>query len=170
MIDGRPLLPIKIDAASNGEHAPRPVGRTLRAAQDLAARRIDDNARRVGMPRRRFLASLCGAATTLLTLNEAFAARGRIGGAFRLAPEAALEPAAAAASLGGDEFIFDVQTHMVDPRAAWRRRPITRFWRPNSLERWLQSLPQAACGEGDAVECFSAEHLVKEVFLDSDTS
>ena len=40
---------------------------------------------------------------------------GNTGGRYRLPAEAPFEPAAAAEGLAGDEFIFDVQTHMVDP-------------------------------------------------------
>ena len=77
-------LPIKIDATSNGEFRPIPVSGTVAAANALASERISANARRTGVPRRAFLQSLCGACTTLLTLNQAFAARGNIGGAFVL--------------------------------------------------------------------------------------
>ncbi|MFQ5773757.1 MAG: amidohydrolase family protein [Kiloniellaceae bacterium] len=158
-----PVLPIKIDATSNGEFAPVPVGSTVARAKTLAADRIEANARRVGVPRRTFLAGLCGAATTLLTLNEAFAARGNGGGFFRVFPDAAFEPAAAAQTLAGREFIFDVQTHMVDPAGAWREGR-GKYW-----ERILARFPQGTCGEADPVDCFSAEHFIREVFLDSDT-
>ena len=73
-------LPIKIDATSNGEYAPLALDAGLARAQDLARVRIADNARRTGQTRRGFLAGLSAAATTLLTFNEAFAARGNQGG------------------------------------------------------------------------------------------
>ena len=63
----------------------------------------------------------------------------------------------------GDEFIFDVQTHMVDPAGAWRANA-GRYW-----ERILASFPQGSCGDRDPVDCFSAEQFIKHVFLDSDT-
>ncbi len=90
------MLPIKIDATSNGEYAPRPVGPTLARANEIALQRALDNARRLGQSRRGFLASLCGAATTLLTLNEAFAAHGNTGGRFNVLREGMFEGAAAA--------------------------------------------------------------------------
>jgi hypothetical protein len=155
-------LPIKIDGTSNGEFRPIPVSDTVEKANRLAAARIDEHARRTGVARRQFLQSLCGAATTLLTLNEAFAASGHRGGAFRLPKEAAFEPAAAAA-LGGDEFIFDVQTHMVDTAGKWREGS-SAVW-----EQILARFPQGSCGEDDPVDCFAAEQFIKEVFLDSDT-
>jgi hypothetical protein len=152
-----PTLPIKIDSTSNGEFAPVPVGGVLERAKRLAAARITDQARRTGQSRREFLASVCGAATTLLTLNEAFAWRGHRGGSFELPREAAFEPAAAAQTLDGRQFIFDIQTHMVEPDGAWRRA------RPNAMS-WLAQTPQGRCGEADSLRCFDAHHFVKEIF------
>lgn len=157
-------LPIKIDSTSNGEFRPVPLDPELRAARRLASERIADNARRIGTSRRAFMTSICGAATALLAFDEVFAATGRSGGAFLLPKEAALEPAAAEATLAGREFVFDVQTHMVDVGGAWRRRPEGQQW-----ERALAGFPQGSCGEADPVACFSAERFVKEVFVDSDT-
>jgi uncharacterized protein len=159
----RGRLPIKIDATSNGEFRPVPVPDVVARANALAATQIGIHAKRVGMARRAFLQSLCGAATTLMTLDDAFAARGNGGGRFVLPKEAAFETAAAADALSGDEFIFDVQTHMVDPAGAWRDNA-GRYW-----ERILASFPQGSCGDRDPVDCFSAEQFIKHVFMDSDT-
>jgi hypothetical protein len=159
----RGRLPIKIDATSNGEFRPVPVPEIVARANGMAATQIGVHAKRVGMARRSFLQSLCGAATTLLTLDHAFAARGNDGGRFVLPKEAGFEPAAAAETLSSDELIFDVQTHMVDPAGAWRANA-GRYW-----ERILESFPQGSCGERDPVDCFSAEQFIKHVFLDSDT-
>jgi uncharacterized protein len=113
---------------------------------------------------RAFLTGICGAATTLLAYQEVFAATGRTGGGFALPAEAAFEQTAAAQTLSGKEFIFDVQTHMVDVKGAWRQRSAARRW-----EGALASFPQGSCGESDPVACFSADRFVKEVFVDSDT-
>jgi predicted TIM-barrel fold metal-dependent hydrolase len=156
-------LPIKIDPTSNGEFRPIPLPEPVARANVAAARRLSANAARVGVARRAFLESLCGAATTLLTLNQAFAAHGNTGGAFRLPAEAAFETAAAESALAGEEFIFDVQTHMVDPAGKWRANA-GRYW-----ERILAYFPQGSCGDADPVDCFSAEQFIKHVFLDSDT-
>jgi predicted TIM-barrel fold metal-dependent hydrolase len=161
-MDHDPTLPIKLDSTSNGEYAPLPVGRTVAHAKKLAAERIVAHARRTGQGRRAFLTGLCGAATTLLTFNEAFAWRSHRGGFFELPREAAFEPAAAVAAVGGREFIFDIQTHMVEADGAWRRE------RPQAMS-WLAQTPQGRCGETDPVRCFDAPHFIKEVFLDSDT-
>ena len=159
----RGRLPIKIDATSNGEFRPVPVSDVVARANALAATQIGVRAKRVGMARRAFMQSLCGAATTLMTLDYAFAARGDGAGRFVLPKDAGFDAAAAADALEGDEFIFDVQTHMVDPAGAWRANA-GRYW-----ERILASFPQGSCGDRDPVDCFSAEQFIKHVFLDSDT-
>ena len=92
-------LPVKVDATSNGEFRPVPLTKDVARANIEAELRIGENAKRIGMGRRAFLQSLCGAATTLLTLNEAFAALGNTGGLFRVRKEGALETAAAAEAL-----------------------------------------------------------------------
>src|SRR5258707_6224528 len=103
-------LPIKIDATSNGEFRPVPLGPELRAARRFAVDRIADNARRTGASRRAFLTGLCGAATTLLTYQEVFAATAQIGGGLVLPEESGLQPAAAVAKLTRPDLIFDVPT------------------------------------------------------------
>ncbi|NQV79344.1 MAG: amidohydrolase family protein [Alphaproteobacteria bacterium] len=158
-----PILPIKIDATSNGEYAPLPVGRHIRAAQREAATDITGHARRTGQNRRVFLGTLAGAATSLLALNRAFAARGETAGFYHVPADAALDQQVAQATLGGDEFIFDVQCHMVDPGGPWRRNAGRGFIGA------LRSFPQGSCGEADAADCYSADMFIKEVFMDSDT-
>ena len=156
-------LPIKVDSTSNGEFRPVPLTEHVARANSEAERRIGEHAKRVGLGRRAFLQSLCGAATTLLTLKDAFALVGNTGGVFSLPKESAFEPAAAADVLAGDEFIFDVQTHLVDPTGAWRR---------SAGKYWAQAFagdPQGRCGEEDPVACFSADRYIKHVFMDSDT-
>ncbi len=158
-----PRLPIKLDTATNGEYAPAPLPRALVRAKFLAMIRAGDNARRLGLSRRQFLQSLSGAATTLVAMNQAFAHLGQFGGRFDLPAEAELDRGAAASVLAGEEFILDAQTHHVNPAGPWRRRD--RMW-----QRILPWFPQGRCGLDDPVECFSASHYLKEIFLDSDTA
>jgi hypothetical protein len=154
-------LPIKLDATSNGEFAPIPLDAAAQQARALADVRSDALARRIGLGRREFLVSTLGAAATLAAHSEAFAAAGKRGGRYEIAAEASAEPAAAEAAIGGDEFIFDVQLHHVNPRGAWRGR---------GWEGALRGFPNAKCGQDDHVECFSADAMIQDVFLDSDTS
>lgn len=154
-------LPIKLDATSNGEFAPVPLTAAARAARVAAREAVAAAARRLGLPRRRYLVSALGAAATLSAFDRVFAAAGSRGGRYVLPAQAPFEVAAADSRLAGDEFIFDVQLHHVNPQGAWRRRAS-----PNAF----RSLPNAACGKADHVECFSAGQLLKDVFFDSDTA
>jgi len=164
-----PRLPIKLDTATNGEYAPVPLGATLARAKRLAAERIAANARRTGKSRRGFMAGLCGAATTLLTLNEAWAAKGGIGGHFALPPESTVEPEAAQA-LAGREFIFDIQTHFIEANGvAWRRGNPAEGARGLDRLRGMLGIAPKACPGGPGLKCYDAENFVKDVFLDSDT-
>lgn len=155
-------LPIKLDTTSNGEYTPIPLSAVEREANHAAHAAADTAARRLGIGRRAYLVSACGAAATLGAFNDVFAAAGRHGGRYAIERDAAYDSQLAQANVGGDEFIFDVQLHHVNPDGAWRRNP--------GWENALKSLPNAGCGESDAVRCFSRERLLKDVFLDSDTS
>jgi predicted TIM-barrel fold metal-dependent hydrolase len=155
-------LPIKLDTASNGEYLPLPLSPAVVLARTLAHEAATRAARRLAWSRRRFLKSACGAAATLLAMNRAQAQAGNGGGFFAIPPEAAYDLELAEAAVGGREFIFDIQGHHVNPKGGWRR------W-DNRWTHALRFFPQSRCGE-DAIACFSAEHFIREVFLDSDTT
>lgn len=113
-------LPIKLDTTSNGEFVPIPLSATDKLANRLAHAAASANARRLGVGRRRFLVSACGAASTLLAFNAAHAGNnvGGAGGFFEVDQVAALDADAAAEQLGGREFVFDVQGHFVGANGA----------------------------------------------------
>jgi predicted TIM-barrel fold metal-dependent hydrolase len=120
------------------------------------------------MSRRRFLRSVCGAATTLLAINACSeesarqAVRRKPGGTFSVPSTASVDPDAARSALAGDEFVFDVQGHFLDYAGGMPGTPQGReFW---------TGFPQQQCGEADPRICFSADHFMEEVFLRSDTS
>lgn len=136
--DGK-RLPIKLDSTSNGEFMPVPLNAVNRQANRLAQQWASENARRLGVSRRAFMLSACGAASTLLAFNRANAAGGKAGGFFELQETAAVDPEIAADRLQGREFVFDVQGHFVGQ---------------NGLGR---------SGLGDS------EQFIKDIFLDSDT-
>ncbi len=136
--DGR-RLPIKLDATSNGEFLPVPLDAVNRRANRLAQDWAGENARRMGVSRRAFLVSSCGAASTLLAFNAANAAAGRSGGYFDLEQSAAVDPEIATQRLAGREFVFDVQGHFVGANGIGRT------------------------GLGNA------RQFIKDIFLDSDT-
>lgn len=161
-------LPVKVDATSNGEFVPIPLDRASSTANDLAHRIATDNSRRLGLSRRDLLVSGCGVASTLLAFNSVHAAAGRTAGFYALHDAAAFEPELAAATLEGDEFIFDVQGHFVNPTGAWLDR-LPEEARP------LSGFENAGCalgkgpGDRDYLQCFGPDAFVQDVFMDSDT-
>ncbi|MEM6992099.1 MAG: amidohydrolase family protein [Myxococcota bacterium] len=60
------------------------------------------------------------------------------------------------------EFIFDVQTHHVNPDGAWRDTNPT-------YADFFAGLPYASCGL-EALQCFSVDQYIEQMFLDSDTA
>jgi uncharacterized protein len=156
-------LPIKLDTTSNGEFVPVPLSAANRAANRLAHESASANSKKLGISRRKFLVSSCGAASTLLAFNTA---NGKSGAFFELEPEAALDLQIAQARTGGKgEFIFDVQGHFVDPGGAWVKNA------PADAFKWS---PKASCALGRSggrsyLNCLGPDEFVKDVFLDSDT-
>lgn len=161
-------LPIKLDSTSNGEFAPLPLETYLRRANRLALERADRHARRLGLGRREFLVSSCGAASTLLVFNEAQAAAGHRGGYFELSAESALDLELASDQLGKREWIFDVQGHFVNPTGAWLSK-VPEGARPLSMMEKTQCDLAQAPGERSYLQCLGPDEFIKDVFLDSDT-
>jgi predicted TIM-barrel fold metal-dependent hydrolase len=168
--DEDPGLPIKFGPCSNAEYDPEPVlppvlRETIRRARDESER----NASRLGMSRREFLLSICGAATTLLALDACTREAHRAtpsrttsepGGGYSIPPEATVEPEPAHDAIGGEEFVFDVQGHLLE----YDLNPIL-----NGQDFWTR-FPQQYCGEDDPRVCYSIESFLDLMFLRSDTS
>src|ERR671910_1945485 len=166
-LDDERWLPIKFGPVSNGEFHPVPHTPFVREVTRRTYRLADDNARRLGVSRREFLTGVTGAAATLFVLgacsNEEAAERGESpGGTLDVSEEATTDTSAALEDLGGEEFIFDVQTHYVNYDLA----------APEG--EWTTLFPQADCAEegtaDDARACFTADAYFREVFVRSDTS
>jgi len=161
-------LPIKLDSTSNGEYAPIPLEPVHREANARAKASAGAHAKRLGLTRRDFLVSAGGVATTLLGMNEAYAAAGRTGGFFDLPGDAALDLALARSKLDSTDFIFDVQGHFVNPTGAWTKRlPDTA--KPLQMPKTQQCGPSKGPGRLDYLQCIGPDEFVKDVFLDSDT-
>lgn len=162
-------LPIKIDTTSNGEFAPVALDERNEKANALAHDWASENARRTGRSRRDFMVSACGAATTLLAVNHANAkaSKPKTGGTFDITKDAAFDDAAALDALGGNEFIFDIQGHYVNPTGAWLKQ-VPEGAKP------LSGLPNEcfadAPDEGlEYLNCVGPDEFIKDVFMDSDT-
>jgi predicted TIM-barrel fold metal-dependent hydrolase len=163
------LLPFVPGQASNGEFIPAPQTPAQRAAAALSFEMGEDVARRQGVDRRRFLQSLGGIAVTLSAINlvgcderdrQSLPPGVQSGGSYDV--PATADPEEVCRRLGGDEFIFDVQTHHIDPKG-----------------RWAQISPSAAaffrsfrpgCAEADKLDCLSRYYYAHDIFLESDTA
>jgi uncharacterized protein len=160
-------LPIKFGPVSNGEFHPQPHSPLVREVIRRTHRLADENARRLGISRRQFLSGATGAAATLFVLGacskEESNSRGESpGGTFDVSDDATTDTATALDELGGEEFIFDVQTHYVNYDLAAEEGD------------WTAAFPQARCEQGssagDPRVCFTADAYFREVFVRSDTS
>ena len=74
-------------------------------------------------------------------------------------PTATTDPDAAAEELSGDEFVFDVQTHLLDFDLSGDRD-----------QEFGSGFPYANCGEADWHDCFGVDHWLEELFVRSDTT
>jgi uncharacterized protein len=160
-------LPIKFGPVSNGEFHPLPHDPVVRETIRRTFRLADDNARRMGLTRRQFLGSVTGAAATLFVLaacsKEEAKSRGRSpGGTYGVSKDATTDTSTALEELGGQEFIFDVQTHYVNYDVA------------EKAGDWTAAFPQERCEEGvkagNPEVCFTADAYFREVYVRSDTS
>ena len=147
--------PLWMGTRSNGEYFHLQT-RYEKKLREFVLEQADANARRVGMDRREFLAGAVGMATTLWCIN--FVSGCSNGGdnqgsaALCVPPEAMFDENAACEALGGDEFIFDVQTHW------FNQADTTRF--PPSVEQIFG--PLFALANEDA--------YIRDLFLNSDTT
>lgn len=147
--------PLWMGSRSNGEyfHAQTLYEKRLRRT---VLERADDNSRRIGMDRREFLASAVGMATTLCCINLVSGCRSGEGDGlaepFCVPPEAMFDEDAACDALGGDQFIFDAQTHW------FSATDTARF--PESVLRIL----------GPLFSTLDENVYVRNLFLDSDTT
>ena len=147
--------PLWMGTRSNGEyfHFQTPYEKRLRR---FVLEQADANARRIGMDRREFLARAVGMATTLWCINifSGCSDGGGNGGTAPLCvpPEAMFDENAACSALGGNQFIFDVQTHW------FNEADTTRF--PESVLRVFGTLFQTA----------NEDAYIRNMFLDSETT
>ena len=165
------LLPFTPGQASNGEFVPKERTRAHRHAEAIAHELAEDVARRRGLDRRRFLMSAGGMAVTLAAINLAGCDDDDrrdlphgvdSGGVFETPADA--DPDAVCEMLEGDEFIFDVQTHHVDPEGPWVNES------PATAGAFRQFPGDPSCSEADRLDCLSRYHYAHDIFLESDTS
>jgi len=164
----RSEVPLPTRLVSNEEFAPMPQ---TPAQQAVEARILADAGRlapRLGLTRRDFLRTSGGMATSLLAMNAVF---GRF---FDVQPVEAAEPAAWKTRTGDPLFILDVQLHYVgagyDPAdEEVARRGVSKQALLGLRKSARRLNPKLASDRGTLAD-LSWANMVKEVFLDSETS
>jgi predicted TIM-barrel fold metal-dependent hydrolase len=157
-------MAFELGPRSNGEYLPYPQTPVVREAIRRLLAHADEQAPRLGMSRRHFLQTLCGAASTLVFLaacdSEHKKSEGkRPGGTFNVSTSSTTEPDVATETLSGDEFVFDVQTHLLDFDLS-----------DGAGASFAQGFPYARCGEDNWQACFGLDHWLEEMFVRSDTT
>src|SRR6185369_13396878 len=150
---------------------PWPRTRQQALVEEALARLSGDASKRLGVSRRQFLKTSGGMAAALVAMNSVF------GNLFDVLQAELFESAAFAERQGDPQFIFDVQTHYVssgyDPADAEGRRrgAVTKEallgLRRRARETGLN--PRLTADRG-TLDDLTWQTLVKEVFLDSETS
>lgn len=154
-------LPVPTRIVSNEEYDPPAQTAGQKRVERLLLEAADANGRRLGLGRREFLRTSCGMAAAFAAMNTVF---GRF---YRVEAAELTEP------LAGDKtsyFVFDVQTHHVDPR---RNAPTPDQEFLDYLvavrEYGARFNPKLA-GHKAAIEELYRLNFIKEVFLDSETA
>lgn len=158
----KPPIPF-LENYSNGEffHEQTPRDRLINR---LILERADEKSRKLGVGRRQFLASAAGMVTSLGVINTVSGC-GADGG-FN-APDGGTMDCDQATELvsGGDYFIFDMQTHHVDPSGEYIEN--------NRLiaEGLPLIFPGSTCSEGvQTNDCLDFDNYIDLIFLESDTT
>jgi predicted TIM-barrel fold metal-dependent hydrolase len=167
-------LPVDVLPCSNDEYFPLPPSPSQKAIMALADAEVERWRHKFNMSRREFVRTSAAMAIGFWAIDVIRPGiYGNYGGASAVStgrPDACdLEWAGrkgleTVRNLPG-EFIFDVQSHHVDPDGMWRvsNPAIHAFF--NAV--WPQSREG---GEADPIENLSRYHYLKEIFLDSATS
>jgi uncharacterized protein len=142
------VSPFPFCPPSNGEFCPAPPTREQGLAEALWRRTLEDKHRRLGMSRRQFAESACGMASALWAINQVACGSGSSDAGVYEVDEGMLEDEERArVALSGDEFIFDVQTHVSDP--------LTPFEATSPPERALDFIRQIFVQSDTTVACLT---------------
>src|SRR5690242_14589985 len=182
-------VPVDVLPCSNDEYFPRDPTAEQIAIMELASRECERMRRKFGLSRRAFVRT---AAATAIGFWAIDAVRRGSWGNYGWASSATLDacdlefdgkPGADTLLNLPGEFIFDVQSHHVDPHGMWRvTNPaihafFAAIWPQSSAVTGDQpgvsqdgSIRGGGAGEIDPIENLSRYHYLKELFLDSATS
>jgi len=182
-------VPVDVLPCSNDEYFPPAPSAEQIAIMELASKECERMRRKFGLSRRNFVRT---AAATAIGFWAIDAVRRGSWGNYGWASSATLDAcdlefdgkrgAESLLNLPG-EFIFDVQSHHVDPHGMWRvTNPaihafFAAIWPQSSALTGDQpgvredgSIRGGGAGEIDPIENLSRYHYLKEIFLDSATS
>ena len=162
--------PIHLGNFSTGEYFHEQTAKERRIRR-MILERADEQARRLGIDRRDFLASAMGMATSLCVVNAVNGCSSdegaNNGGGFNVPDAATVECELAEDILDtSQDFIFDIQTHHIEREGDWRNT------NPGSGRghRWVfcpfQRLREAA----DKLDCIDAKAYIQKIFLESSTT
>lgn len=181
-------LPVDVLPCSNGEFLPPDPSQDQLNIMRLADQETEKARRRFNMPRREFVRTAAAMAIGTWAVGQV---NGGKFGTFAHASENQADPTAACnlewpgAQMGNEpgEFIFDVQSHHVEPDDTWRiTNPAFHLF---FAAIWPQAGPLGGTpnidqdgdvrgfgegGEIDPIENLSRFHYLKELFLDSSTN
>ena len=156
-------LPVPTRIVSNEEYDPPAQTPAQRRIENLLLETAGALGKRLGMGRREFLRTSCGMAAAFAAMNTVF------GRYFRV-EAAELTEAEATAGDPTKYFVFDVQTHHVDPR---RNAPA-----PDqdfldylvAVREYGEKFNPRLAGKKASLEELYRLNYIKEVFLDSETA
>src|SRR5918912_1591081 len=151
-------LPIPTQIVSNEEFVPLDQTAEQKRVESCLAELAERNAQRLGISRRRFLASAGGMAAAFVALNSVF------GSFFDVDASEMLEPAAYTEKWPKNQFIFDVQTHHVAMGRQIQVPPLLLYRRAGGT--WGNTALQ---NREHKWEDLYLANYIKEIFLDSDT-
>src|SRR5579864_2466350 len=104
--------PMPTQVVSNEEFIPRPQNERQKQVEHYIGEIADQNSKRIGMDRRKFMASSMGLATCFLASNKVY------GKCWDVDEAEAFEPAATAEKFPkGEYFVMDVQSHFTNGMA-----------------------------------------------------
>jgi predicted TIM-barrel fold metal-dependent hydrolase len=152
--------PIPTQIVSNGEYLPPPQSEIQKRVERRTLELADENGKRLGLDRRKFLRTSCGMAAAFLAMKQVYGAD-----VFQVEEAEAREPElmlARAQSLAG-QFIFDDQTHFV--RDDFDHKEILGLGN-FAAEHWNPVLKK----EGVTLERYKFPSYIKELYYDSDTT
>jgi predicted TIM-barrel fold metal-dependent hydrolase len=142
--------PMPTQVVSNEEFIPRPQTPRQKQVEQLIGEMADTNSKRLGMDRRKFMASSMGLATCFLASNKVYGNYWDVDEAEAFEPDATTEKWPK-----GEYFIIDVQAHFTNGM-------VLNFRSDEFMKNMGFNLK-------NDVDSYSFQNFVKEMFFDSET-